>query len=194
MWTRPEYPRLCLTPGALLLAALMLYLCDDPALFLWTLGAAAVHELGHFAAARALGGQLERLNLSLAGAELRFSYRRPLSYGQESLVALAGPCANLLAGVPAWRLGFYLPAALCLGLGGFNLLPVLPLDGGQVLHGLLSARLDPERADLVLAVTAGAVAGVLLGLGAAALAQFANATLLLAALWLLWGALRPGRT
>ena len=191
MWTPPEGRRVRCTPGFLLLAALLVYLCDDLALLWCALGSAAVHELGHVAAALALGGRPERLTLSLAGAELSFSYRRPLSYGRESLVALAGPCANLILGVPAMRLGQYLPAALCLGLGGFNLLPVLPLDGGVILYDLIAARFGPERSELALAISAGMVIGVLLGLGAAALACYANATLLLTALWLLAGAVRP---
>lgn len=191
MWTRPERLRVRCTPGFLLLAALIIYLCDDSALLGYAIGSAAIHELGHVAAAVVQGGRPERLTLSLAGAELFFGYRKPLSYGRESLVALAGPCANLIVGVPALKLGQYLPAAICLGLGCFNLLPILPLDGGVILYDLISARFGPERGELVLAISAGVLIGALLGLGAAALACYANGTLLLTALWLLAGAVRP---
>ena len=194
MWIRHNGPEVRCTAGFLLLMALMLYLCDDWRWLGCVLGSAITHELRHLAAAVVLGGRVERLTLGLAGAELRFSYRQPLSYGRESLVALAGPCANLIVGFPALKLGQYLPAALCLGLGGFNLLPVLPLDGGVILYDLVAAKFGPERGDLVLAVSAGVLIGVLLGLGAAALVCYANATLLLAALWLLGSTVCPAVT
>ena len=190
MSTRPEHIR-CL-PGFLFLLALALFLCDDLSLLAAAFASAAVHELGHIAAAAAFGGRAERLTLSLAGAELRFFYPRPLTYGRECLVALAGPCANLLAGAPALWSKSYLPAAVCFGLGAFNLLPVLPLDGGVILFDLLAPRIGPDKSEWILAVCAGVLAGALLGLGAAALVCYANATLLLVSLWLLGTALRRG--
>lgn len=191
MSTRPEHIR-CL-PDFLLLLALALLLCDDLSLMAVAFVSAAIHELGHIAAAAAFGGRVDRLTLSLAGAELRFSYPRPLSYGRECLVALAGPCANLLAGAPALCAKSYLPAAVCFGLGAFNLLPMLPLDGGVILYDLLAPRLGPDRSEWILAACAGILAGVLLGFGAAALVCYANATLLLVSLWLLCTALRQGK-
>ena len=45
--------------------------------------------------------------------------------------------------------GDYLLAGANLLLGGFNLLPVPSLDGGQALHILVSWWLDPMAADAV---------------------------------------------
>ena len=193
MWTCRERVRLEVSPGFLLLLAGLFYLDYGVGLLPWALLVCAVHELGHVAAALLLKGRPRRLSLSVVGAELSFSYPRVLSYGEESLVALAGPAANLVIGVAAYCLKGYLPAILSLGVGGFNLLPILPLDGGRVLLNLLALWLEPPWPERVLSVTAGVLVGVLVGVGAIAAAEYANVTLLLTAIWLLAGTIRGQR-
>ena len=128
MWRNPEQPRVEASPGFLLLLGALFWLDEGVGLLPWGLLACIVHELGHIAAALACGGRVERLSLTMVGAELSFSYRTPLSYGRDSLVALAGPGANLL-------------------LGAFNLLPIPSLDGGRALYLLTSWWADPGTAD-----------------------------------------------
>lgn len=192
MWAAPDHPRLEASPGFLLLLGALFWLDEGVGLLPWGLLACAVHELGHVAAVLAFGGWVERLRLSAVGAELAFSCRKPLSYGRDSLVALAGPAANLLLGGLLFALHRHLPAMLSLGVGAFNLLPILPLDGGRVVYGLLADRLDPDWADRLLTAAAGCLVGALAGVGAIAAIYYANVTLLLTALWLLAGVLRHG--
>lgn len=197
-WTRrimlglPDRPRLEASPGFLLLLGVLYWLDEGVGLLAWGLLACAVHELGHVAAALALGGRAERLSLTIVGAELSFSFRTPLAYWQDSLVALAGPAANLLLGGLFFVLDRQLPAVLSLGIGAFNLLPILPLDGGQVLYGLLAEKLDPDWADRLLTAAAGCLVGLLAGAGVIAAVHYANVTLLLTAIWLLTSVLRRG--
>lgn len=192
MWDAPERLRLEVSPGFILLLGALYWLDEGVGLLFWGLLACAVHELGHVAAALAFGGRADRLSLTAVGAELSFFYRTPLTYGQDSLVALAGPAANLLLGGLFFALGRYLPTVLSLGVGAFNLLPVLPLDGGRVLYGLLADKLDPDWADRFLTAVAGCLVGLLAGAGVIAAVHYANVTLLLTALWLLAGVLRHG--
>ena len=192
MWGSPDRPRLEASPGFLLLLGTLYWLDEGVGLLLWGLLACAVHELGHVAAALILGGRAERLSLTAVGAELSFSYRAPLSYGRDSFVALAGPAANLLLGGLFFLLDLRLPAMLSLGIGAFNLLPILPLDGGRVLYGLLAEKLDPDWADRLLTAAAGCLVGLLAGAGVIAAVHYANVTLLLTALWLLGRVLRHG--
>ena len=85
-----------------------------------------------------------------------------------------------------------LAAAVSLTIGGFNLLPIPPLDGGRVLYGLLALHLDTDWAERLMTALSGCLLGVLAGVGAMAAAHYGNATLLLTALWMLAGVLRRG--
>lgn len=192
MWRNPDRLRLEASPGFLLLLGALYWLDEGVGLLPWGLLACVVHELGHVAAARCFGGKVEQLSLTAVGAELSFSYRAPLTYGRDSLVALAGPGANLLLGGLFYWQGRHLPAVLSLGLGVFNLLPILPLDGGRVLYSLLAERLDPDWADRLLTAFAGCLVGVLAGVGTIAAVHYANVSLLLTALWLLVRVIRHG--
>ena len=150
MWRPPDKGRW----GALglgLLAAWFVLLCGwEP--FLAILFAAAAHELGHYLALRLQGAAVTGLRLSPWGAVMDCR-RDVLSYGGELLALLAGPLANLA-----------LSAALCLVphppetligaglvLGGFNLLPLRRLDGGEALRCGLSYLLGPERGEAIAA-------------------------------------------
>lgn len=193
MWISHERTKIAVSPGFLLLLGVLFWLDEGVGLLPWGLLACLLHELGHIAIAAVLGGQVDRLSLTVVGAELHISYAAPLGYLQDSLVALAGPAANLLAGVLFSAAGWAVAAAITLAVGGFNLLPIPPLDGGRVIYGLLSSHLDPDWADRLTTALGGCLVGGLVGAGMVAAARYANITLLLTALWLLAGVLRQSR-
>lgn len=172
--------RLSITPGFWLLLAAIWFL--DPGILLPALLAATCHELGHCAALRATGTGVRSLRLSALGAEL--APGRALPYALELPVALAGPCVSLLCALLAARWGRFLFAGLSLALGLFNLLPILPLDGGRAV-GCLCALLLPPPLDRAVAPWLGVVAaGLLLGAAVAAAARLGALALLPLALWL----------
>lgn len=192
MWTYHEMPRVKVSPGFLLILGVLFWLDEGVGLLPWGLLACAIHELGHVAAAAVLGGSVKEISFTAIGAELRLDYREPLTYGQDSLVALAGPAVNLLFGAMALAMSWQLAAVLTLAVGVFNLLPVLPLDGGRVIYGLLAGRLDSDWAERLMTALSGCLVGALVGVGTVCAIHYANATLLLTALWLLAGVLRRG--
>lgn len=107
------------------------------------------HEAGHLLALRLAGVRVERMRLTAFGAEI-LADTRFMSYPREILCTLAGPAVNLLLAVILARLmGAYLAAGVNLTLGVFNLLPVPALDGGRILHLLVSWGWDPITADRV---------------------------------------------
>lgn len=193
MWIYHDPPKMEVSPGFLLLLGILFWLDEGVGLLPWGLLACLLHELGHIAAAAALGGRVKGLSLTVVGAELHMDYEAPLSYSQDSLVALAGPAVNLLFGGFFTALGWGLAAALTLVIGAFNLLPILPLDGGRVVYGLLANRLDSDWAERLMTALSGCLVGLLVGVGAVAAIQYANVTLLLTALWLLAGVLQRNK-
>jgi len=109
--------------------------------------AVLVHEAAHAVTARAFGYPVHRVVADLWGGHtaLDVSRARP---GASAMIALAGPASNLViwgvarsvasgmeSGIPAGMADAmaYLNGVLAL----FNLLPGLPLDGGQVVEALV---------------------------------------------------------
>lgn len=129
------------------------------------------------------------IRITALGAEMQVAGR--LSYGGELLAAAAGPAVNLIL---ALLLGYggrlwsplYLFAGAQLVLGVFNLLPVLPLDGGSLLWNLAAWLTEPYTADRVAGVVGFGVAALLTLAAGAALMLGGSPFLLLAAAGLLW--------
>ncbi len=183
--------RFSASPGALFAGALLLYLGPSP-LQAACLSAAALHELGHLLACRALGICVQSLRLSALGAVLEAEARCSSGW-DEVLVALAGPLVNLCTLPLALRSGAHLLAGVSALLGVFNLLPVTPLDGSRILHGLLSLGGELDRADAWTAWVSRWALALLLVPGLA-LGALGNRSLLLVSLWLLLRGAKVGKT
>jgi Zn-dependent protease len=118
------------------------------ALIVLVYGAVLAHEASHVLVAKALGLRVGRVVLQLLGAqsEVLDEPKRP---GDAYLIAAVGPLASVfLAGVGAaigagfekdslgWTLGWSF-AYINGVVAAFNLLPGLPLDGGQILRSAI---------------------------------------------------------
>lgn len=115
------------------------------------------HELGHAFAARRLGSSGISIVLYGAGG---LTYHSALATRKRSLmVSAAGPAAGLALGLPLLGVWWLTRAALPTMAAGllydlvfinivwslFNLLPMLPLDGGHILRDALVMRLGSLR-------------------------------------------------
>ena len=78
----------------------------------------------------------------------------------------------------------YTPEMISLGIGAFNLLPCVPMDGGNLLFTLLSGLLEYDRAERISFVVSACVAVPLCCIGAAKLIRDGNVTLLGVSLYL----------
>lgn len=134
------------------------------------LASVLVHEGAHALTAQRCGFQVKAVVATLWGGHTSFEGRgmRP---GSSALIAAAGPVANLLIGVVAYAVYAQLPdgiarlilfaAALSnLGLAAFNLLPGLPLDGGQLLEALIWRLTGTRRTGTLIAAWFGRVVAV----------------------------------
>lgn len=144
------------------------------------------------AAVRALGGRVDSVSLTGVGAVIRPRRERVFSYGEECIVALAGPAASLVLALlaAAWGRRFggvdaYLLTGVSLALGIFNLLPAGPLDGGRVLRAMICWLVGPDAGERTSGLLTKALALGLAGLGLWVLGTSGNFMLLLCAGWLL---------
>ncbi len=160
-----------------------------------------LHELGHALACRSVGGEASHILLWPLGGVAHV--RPPQRPGAVLWSIAAGPLVNLVLGVAAFVAYLALPQGTPPWLGQaievfwavnavlfvFNMIPVYPLDGGQILRALLWYGLGRERS---LAVAAGlGLVGAVGGGIAAVLAQWYWIALLAAyAAWHSWRGLR----
>lgn len=104
--------------------------------------AVAVHELCHAFAIYLLGGSIECVLISGRGIVMK---TQPMSGIREIVSAMAGPLGSLcLLLFVRW-----LPRTAVCGLvhALYNMIPVLPMDGGRVLHGIIFGLLAPPNAE-----------------------------------------------
>ena len=121
------------------------------------LAAAALHELGHIAAAKLCKIPLGELKLGIFGAALT-PISSSFSYKKEILLCLAGPLVNLFSAMLIYPFGhsknefisLFFSASLFLGL--LNLLPIKDFDGGRILSCILSYIYSPTVAWRVLKI------------------------------------------
>jgi Zn-dependent protease len=133
--------------------------------------AVLVHELGHAVTARAAGAR-PQIALAGFGGVTTFTPPGPLSRARSLGISLAGPAVGGLVGLGVlavqrtvgadltWGSWQYdaldIAAFTCIVWSVFNLLPVLPLDGGQAMRELLpgSPQVRERRAAVVSIVVA----------------------------------------
>jgi stage IV sporulation protein FB len=106
-----------------------------------------VHELGHVVVASGYGWTVREVKLLPFGGVAEVEQAGSTPAKEEAIVAIAGPLQNVWMGTLAWSLGqlgwwngewsdYVMRANLMIGL--FNLLPILPLDGGKLMQAALS--------------------------------------------------------
>ena len=132
-------------------------LISDASWIVVVLVSVLIHELGH-AGVGMLFGLEPRIDLHAMGGTTSWANHLPLSHGKRIAISLAGPFAGfafgafaftlaMLGAFPHNEMGEMVHAQLLyvnIGWGAVNLLPMLPLDGGnvmtQVLHIMTGGR------------------------------------------------------
>jgi stage IV sporulation protein FB len=185
-------------PSFFVVAALLGYSPHEDLvkLALWVvivLGSVTVHELGHALAGRMFGLE-PRIVLHGAGGTTSWTTQRNLSTSRRIAISLAGPCAGFVLAFVVWATsalafrpadGMPLTSGLSafvvrqllyvnFGWGVLNLLPMLPLDGGNVMARLLDAATDGRGQRPALVISIALAAAIALAAGLAVLALGAS--------------------
>lgn len=154
-------------PGFVLFMALLVALHGSD-YGLWLAGAIAVftlvHELGHAVVARRAGAENAAISLDFMAGYASFSTPRPLGRATQSLIAFAGPGIHIVVSsivlvamgaspfeVPDFSESAATAAVWWAGpvIGAFNLLPLVPLDGGNIVGNVVD-RWFPGRGEWIM--------------------------------------------
>jgi Zn-dependent protease len=153
-------------PGFVMFMVLIVVLYGD-VFGLWLAGSLAaftlLHELGHAVAARRTGAEAE-ISLNFLAGYASYVPTRPLSRAEQIGISFAGPGIQIVVSVaillalgasPLERPSYSSdPALLAIWWAGpiiglFNLVPILPLDGGNIVTSALD-RIVPDRAERMM--------------------------------------------
>lgn len=135
-----------------------LVMVDSTAYMLIIILSAFLHEGAHLLAMKLLGIGVKELCFSPLG--IRITPKLPMNYKDEIWVAAAGPFINILIFTLIYVLSYeytmpYMLSQLavcCFILGIGNLIPVLPLDGGRILRGILYVYTEKYAERIILYV------------------------------------------
>ncbi|GIO12489.1 hypothetical protein J19TS2_20440 [Cohnella xylanilytica] len=117
-------------------------------------GIVLLHELGHLAMAMRFGWTIREVKLLPFGGVLEVEEAGTVPAREEALVAIAGPLQNVFLAAAAFAAGWagwvddswadgFATANATIAL--FNLLPILPLDGGKLVQCWMSLRIPYHR-------------------------------------------------
>lgn len=166
--------------------------------------ALCAHELSHLIAARAVGLEIDWIEIMPFGGAAHIANLYDAPPFPMAVVALAGPFANFLLAMCGAALGWwgalaFPEAARMVRVNAilmlFNLLPALPLDGGRVLCAISGRFLGRRRATGLAVALAHVLALSLLALAVAAFVQtrIVNVSLIIMSVFLIAASLTERR-
>lgn len=177
------------------LAASLVYFFSDWTELTATAAAIAMHELGHLAALKLLGLDVCTLKAELGG--MCISYCGDGEPAEDIVAAAAGPLTGgiyalaashaFIATGESW---LAISGGISFILSGFNLLPIMPLDGGRILAAAFTLLFGEAKADKAVQIIGALCAAALFAWGVCRLALRHDFTVYAAGAWLLMLCLR----
>lgn len=132
-------------------AVTLMLLLDRNKTVLPALLCCVLHEAGHLVCLFCFSSPPKAVVFGVFGMRIERETDK-LDYRREAMCAAAGPAANFVCAAIAFLLSVHESgvrsfAALNMGVGIFNLLPVEPMDGSGVVKSLLLLYCDEEKTE-----------------------------------------------
>lgn len=141
----------------IILALIFYFIFDNIKIYLIFMEFILIHEFAHLISGIALGGVPKKMTISIFGVSLEF-----YSYGKNKtihriLFFVIGPIINLIIGFLCSRLmknrefkDIIVQTNYAIGI--FNLIPILPLDGGKILKEILRLCVGVDKSNILVMI------------------------------------------
>ena len=182
---------------------ILFYLTNQIQIYALIMCFAIVHELGHLLTGIILGFKPNKIELTPFGLSIGFKvnlkdYNKKIKRAnaieeKRIIIAMAGPVVNLLIifiidklNIDIYEKIMIIYSNLLLVL--FNTLPILPLDGGRILKGILHIYLGKNKAEKYSCNISFGALIILIAISSIAILYFKNIAIFLGVifLWILY--------
>lgn len=168
-------------------AVTLTLIIDESGLCAAALFCCVVHEAGHIICLILLGEKPKLIEMSFYGVKLERK-TECIQSTEEIAVYASGPLANFVLSAVMFAAGrsegIKTAAVISLCVGIFNLLPCMPLDGGNLLHFFLGRLMSEEKSDKISFYVSVTVLAPMVVAGIILLLKNGNLTLLGASAYL----------
>lgn len=132
-----------------------------------------IHELSHGFIAMLFGIKIKEIEILPFGGVVKLDKSLNFTNREEIFISAAGPISNMVLSATVfffqkysrWEnsdIDFVILSSLVIGI--FNIIPVLPLDGGRIFRGFLSYLLGYKNATKIIAIFSKLFAFFLIGI------------------------------
>ncbi len=182
---------------------ILLYLTNQIEIYALIMCFAIIHELGHLLAGIVLGFRPNKIEINPFGVSIGFKvnlkdYNKKIKKAniieeKKIFVAMAGPIVNLLIIFIANSLNINIYEKIMIIYSNlllilFNILPILPLDGGRILKGILHINFGKDKAEKYTCNISFVLLIILTAISSIVILYFKNIAIFLAIifLWILY--------
>lgn len=151
---------------------LLLYFLESIEIMVILLAIIMMHELSHGLIARLFGIKIKEIQILPIGGIVKLDKSLNFSNKEEIVISAAGPIFNIILSATVFflqkyfegqnNLDFIIFSSLVIGI--FNLIPVLPLDGGRIFRSCLAYILGYKNATKIIAIFSKIFALFLIGI------------------------------
>lgn len=112
-----------------------------------------IHEMCHLIVGLIIGGKANKMYITPFGVSLEMYLYGKTKHLNKIIFYLSGPIINIILGFIFFYLKFDFKLVYTnFAIGLFNLLPILPLDGGKVLKEILTIVFDSQMSNDIIII------------------------------------------